>query len=134
MSDNQHTSFTPIIVGSVIALLGILTGLYIADNAREQLALLTSVQEEETVEEGNTSVSQQPDTSRMPMETDIPDLPPVDPVAVPEMPETNSASVEEPVGEEAEGTVDDQEGEEVDDFIEVSPEELERVGIPSDSI
>ena len=36
MSDRK-TSITPIIVGVVIALLGILTGLYIATNAREQL-------------------------------------------------------------------------------------------------
>lgn len=38
MSD-KRISLTPIIVGVVIALLGILTGLYVADNARQQLAV-----------------------------------------------------------------------------------------------
>ena len=41
MSDSRRFSYTPIIVGVVIALLGILTGLYIADNARQQLAAYT---------------------------------------------------------------------------------------------
>ena len=38
MSD-KRTSLTPIIVGTVIVLLGILTGLYVADNAKQQLAV-----------------------------------------------------------------------------------------------
>ena len=42
MSDSHRFSYTPIIVGVVIALLGILTGLYIADNARQQLAAYTA--------------------------------------------------------------------------------------------
>ena len=42
MSGSHRFSYTPIIVGVVIALLGVLTGLYIADNARQQLAAYTA--------------------------------------------------------------------------------------------
>ena len=55
MSDNRRFSYTPIVVGIVIALLGILTGFYIADNARQQLALLSASENQPS------SDSEQPD-------------------------------------------------------------------------
>ena len=90
MSDNR-TSLTPIIVGCVIALLGILTGLYVADNAREQLALAqTGSQADEIAPD-----QQMMDLPAMPeAEMEMPELPPLDP-AVMEVP---------PVREEIEET------------------------------
>lgn len=136
MSD-KHTSLTPIIVGSVIALIGILTGLYIADNAREQLAQANAASqaEEELAPEA---------TDRQPFATEteaeeMPELPPMDPVdtyvveeeVVPEVPEVpevtevaKTPTVEDSV-DDASATDIPAEPVEVDDFEEVSPEEIE---------
>ena len=134
MSD-KHTSLTPIIVGSVIALIGILTGLYIADNAREQLAQANAASqaEEELAPEA---------TDRQPFATEteaeeMPELPPMDPVetyvaeeeVVPEVPEVTEVAktptVEDSI-DDASATDIPAEPVEVDDFEEVSPEEIEQ--------
>ncbi len=134
MSD-KHTSLTPIIVGSVIALIGILTGLYIADNAREQLAQANAASqaEEKLAPEA---------TDRQPFATEteaeeMPELPPMDPVdtyvveeeVVPEVPEVTEVAktptVEDSV-DDASATDIPAEPVEVDDFEEVSPEEIEQ--------
>ena len=47
MSDRSNSWTTSIIVGTIIALIGILTGLYIADNARQQLAAATQQTEQQ---------------------------------------------------------------------------------------
>ena len=122
MSDKK-TTITPIIVGAVIALLGILTGLYIATNAREQLQAQTEVEELKTADEGlKTKDEGQQATDLAP----LPDLPAVD--------ETPAPVVEEPVVVEIIPDVEDMpivttDGKDMgapDDFVPVSPEEIER--------
>ena len=82
MSDNR-TQLTPIIVGVVIALLGILTGLYIADNAREQLALA----QKETLSDEEMPAQEKVDLPALPSADDeLPELPPLDPAYMEEPP------------------------------------------------
>ena len=136
MSDNR-ISWTPIIVGAVIALLGILTGLYIADHAREQLAQATagSQQVEDAVQEADDHQSAR-------QETELTELPPLDPMDmvvveenVPDVPEV----VEEPATEDSVDDATDVDVDipdtpiEVDDFEEVPPEELEESAPQQDS-
>ena len=121
---------TPIIVGAVIALLGILVGLYFAVNAREQLAAASTDTETPAQEAG---VANADADAALPVEatTDLPDLPAVDdtPAIVADEPEPLP---EEPVEEApAVTTVDDAPAEPAelyvpDDFEEVTPEELEK--------
>ena len=124
MSDKK-TTLTPIIVGAVIALLGILTGLYIATNARE--GNLSSANAEEQSLTESQSAAESPTSEEM--SEVLPDLPAVDDTPVP--------VIEEPVEEEAVPeipetpetpqvtTVETEQGE-PDDFEPVSPEEIEK--------
>lgn len=126
MSDRK-TNVTPIIVGAVIALLGILVGLYFAVNAHEQLAALRETPAAES--DAATADTE----AALPAEatTALPDLPAVDdtPAIVADEPEPLP---EEPVEEApAVTTVDDAPAEPAeiyvpDDFEEVTPEELEK--------
>lgn len=119
--------YTPIVVGVVIALLGILTGLYFAENAREQLANLSSSEAPEAASDLQSADSIEPDADAL--ITPMP-LEPLDPITVDEMPAiepeeepaTTDAEVEPVVTEEEpQPEIDDME--EVDDFEEVDPEE-----------
>ena len=119
--------YTPIVVGVVIALLGILTGLYFAENAREQLANLSSSEAPEAASDLQSADSIEPDADAL--ITPMP-LEPLDPITVDEMPAiepeeepaTTDAEVESVVTEEEpQPEIDDME--EVDDFEEVDPEE-----------
>lgn len=138
MSDNR-TQLTPIIVGVVIALLGILTGLYIADNAREQLALA----QKETLSDEEMPAQEKVDLPALPSADDeLPELPPLDPAYMEEPPvheEDADVVEEEPIAPPVEDTTEidapeAEEGEEVDDFEEVPLEELEEVPQSQDSI
>ena len=138
MSDNR-TQLTPIIVGVVIALLGILTGLYIADNAREQLALA----QKEALSDEEMPAQEKVDLPALPSADDeLPELPPLDPAYMEEPPvieEDVDVVEEEPVAPPVEDTTEidapeAEEGEEVDDFEEVPLEELEEVPQSQDSI
>ena len=127
MSDRK-TSITPIIVGAVIALLGILTGLYIATNAREQLEAQN--QNASPATEDVQSTDAQPTTEQ----AALPDLPEIEgtPAPVAEEP-TEVEEVEEPVIPEVPNveetpkvtTVETEQGD-PDDFVPVSPEEIEK--------
>lgn len=119
--------YTPIVVGVVIALLGILTGLYFAENAREQLANLSSSEAPEAASDLQSADSIEPDADAL--ITPMP-LEPLDPITVDEMPAiepdeepaTTDSNVEPVVTEEQPlPEIDDME--EVDDFEEVDPEE-----------
>lgn len=138
MSDNR-TQLTPIIVGAVIALLGILTGLYIADNAREQLALA----QKETLSDEEMPAQEMVELPALPSADDeLPELPPLDPVYMEEPPvieEDADVVEEEPVAPPVEDTTavdipEEDEVIEVDDFEEVPLEELEEVPQNQDSI
>ena len=138
MSDNR-TQLTPIIVGVVIALLGILTGLYIADNAREQLALA----QKEALSDEEMPAQEKVDLPALPSADDeLPELPPLDPAYMEEPPvheEDADVVDEEPIAPPVEDTTEidaPEEGEviEVDDFEEVPLEELEEVPQNQDSI
>lgn len=138
MSDNR-TQLTPIIVGAVIALLGILTGLYIADNAREQLALA----QKETLSDEEMPAQEMVELPALPSADDeLPELPPLDPAYMEEPPvheEDADIVNEEPIAPPVEDTTEidapeAEEGEEVDDFEEVPLEELEEVPQSQDSI
>ena len=138
MSDNR-TQLTPIIVGVVIALLGILTGLYIADNAREQLALA----QKEALSDEEMPAQEKVDLPSLPSADDeLPELPPLDPAYMEEPPvheEDADVVDEEPIAPPVEDTTEidaPEEGEviEVDDFEEVPLEELEEVPQNQDSI
>ena len=138
MSDNR-TQLTPIIVGAVIALLGILTGLYIADNAREQLALA----QKETLSDEEMPAQEMVELPALPSADDeLPELPPLDPVYMEEPPvieEDADVVEEEPVAPPVEDTTavdipEEDEVIEVDDFEEVPLEELEEVPQNKDSI
>ena len=138
MSDNR-TQLTPIIVGVVIALLGILTGLYIADNAREQLALA----QKEALSDEEMPAQEKVDLPALPSADDeLPELPPLDPAYMEEPPvheEDADIVNEEPIAPPVEDTTEIDapeaaEGEEIDDFEEVPLEELEEVPQSQDSI
>lgn len=131
MSDRK-TSSTPIIVGAVIAILGILTGLYIATNAREQM------QEQNAAESQASAAADETDAT--PADADItsmPDLPAVDytPSREPEedVVETESEPELEPVPEtptevevKQETATEETLPDVPDDFEPVSAEEIER--------
>ena len=127
MSDRK-TSITPIIVGAVIALLGILTGLYIATNAREQLEAQN--QNASPATEDVQATDAQPATEQ----AALPDLPEIEgtPAPVAEEP-IEGEEVEEPVIPDVPNveetpkvtTVETEQGE-PDDFVPVSPEEIEK--------
>ena len=138
MSDNR-TQLTPIIVGVVIALLGILTGLYIADNAREPLALAQT----EALSDEEMPAQEKVDVPALPSADDeLPELPPLDPAYMEEPPvheEDADIVNEEPIAPPVEDTTEidapeAEEGEEIDDFEEVPLEELEEVPQNQDSI
>lgn len=138
MSDNR-TQLTPIIVGVVIALLGILTGLYIADNAREQLALA----QKEALSDEEMPAQEKVDLPALPSADDeLPELPPLDPAYMEEPPvheEDADIVNEEPIAPPVEDTTEidapeAEEEEEIDDFEEVPLEELEEVPQSQDSI
>ena len=46
MSDKKKFDFTPIVVGVVVGAIGVLAGLYVADNARQQLAAAQAAAEQ----------------------------------------------------------------------------------------
>ena len=127
MSDRK-TSITPIIVGVVIALLGILTGLYIATNAREQLEAQN--QNVSPATEDVQATDAQPTTEQ----AALPDLPEIEGTPAPIVEEPIEVEVvEEPVIPEVPNveetpkvtTVETEQGE-PDDFVPVSPEEIEK--------
>ena len=124
MSDKRTSWTTSIVVGTIIALIGILTGLYIADNARQQLAAAAeqSVEGQETV----TSTVEAPATQPAP--TALEELPPLDPMEpVPEVPAVveEETVVTTPAESPVEEPVATPQEPEQDDFEEVTPEELE---------
>ena len=130
MSDKHSTSFTPIIVGAVIAILGILTGFYIADNANRKLEAATAHASEDSVSVGNMPVTPMPASTDADFEPS--ELPPLDPMEIPvpyEEPVLDEMPVpeqpEQPV-QEVEETVPEQPVEE-DEFEEVPLEELEQL-------
>ena len=124
MSD-KHTSYTPIVVGVVIALLGVLTGLYIADNAWQQLA--QNEAPETNAAEAQQSAQQEED-QQLPA-LNLEPLAPVvvdEPVAeieeelpVPDVPEADVTPI--PAEEPARPL-----SEETDDFEEVPIQEIEQ--------
>jgi len=127
MSDRK-TSITPIIVGVGIALLGILTGLYIATNAREQLEAQN--QNVSPATENMQATDAQPATEQ----AALPDLPEIEGTSAPIAEEPIEVEeVEEPVIPEVPNveetpkvtTVETEQGE-PDDFVPVSPEEIEK--------
>ena len=74
MSDRK-TSSTPIIVGAVIAILGILTGLYIATNAREQMQEQNAAESQASAAAGETptEVEEKQETTTDETLPDVPD-------------------------------------------------------------
>lgn len=122
--------YTPVIVGTVIAIIGILIGLYFAENAHERLVSQTNVVQEEQPGEVNGQVGmlQVPaDTTVAPMPLEpitIDELPPLEDVEKPVEPTLDTAPDvrTEPVEEETAS----EEVIEVDDFVEVDPAEEER--------
>ena len=136
MSD-KRASLTPIIVGAVIGLLGILVGLYIADNAREQLAAVQAQSATEQQEEAGAATTSLPVAEEQPALQELPPLEPMvqEPEVLPveeEQPaekeelkdttdQTEVAVPEEPVKVEEE--VEPVE-EEIDEFEEVPLEDI----------
>ena len=124
MSDRSNSWTTSIIVGTIIALIGILTGLYIADNARQQLAAATQqTEQQETGTEKSASPTPQPKAATL---DELPPLDPMEPeaeVPAPAEEPQEATQAEEPVEEP---TATPQE-EEQDTFEEVTPEELEEL-------
>ena len=131
MSDRK-TSSTPIIVGAVIAILGILTGLYIATNAREQIQAQNPAESEASAATGETDAT--PANADI---TSMPDLPAVDDtpgrVADEAEVEAESEPESEPapeptteVEEKPETTTDETLPDVPDDFEPVSAEEIEQ--------
>lgn len=123
MSDNKLGALTPIIVGVVIALIGILTGLYIADNAREQLAAVHSAEAEVNVTPEITT-SQEPYTSSYPDDM-VDSLPPLEPIVVDNvLPEIEDEKQESELLEVSEEQADEQSPVEVEEVNEVSSEDI----------
>jgi len=128
MSD-KRTSLSPIIVGVVIALIGILTGLYIADNARSQLKesqqeTVATEQDDDVDKSQATELTTFAPADELPAVIDDP-LPPV--VSDPLPTEAREADEQAVPAEELPV--------EPDDFEEVPLEELEAAGAaPTDSI
>ncbi|MCR4603588.1 MAG: hypothetical protein K5683_08675 [Prevotella sp.] len=145
MSDKQQFSYSPIVVGVIIALIGILTGFYIADNAKQQLA----ANQKGTDMFFEDSLKSEPSVPIEGTPQPLDELPPLDPVVVdaplPEEVEDDTAShiqppVSEPevearqaTGQDSEPVRDvieetDVEPVEVDDFEEVPQEVLDSLG------
>ena len=129
MSDRKN-NLTPIIVGAVIALLGILVGLYFAVNAREQLAA-ASTETETPANEAGVAASDTDAALPSDAATALPDLPAVDDTPAIESEETEPLPDEPVVETPPVTTVDDvpavpAEVDVPDDFEEVTPEELEK--------
>ena len=89
MSDNnQRSSLTPIVVGVVIALLGIFIGLYIAENAREQLAAASGQPVDESASDTEANISVAAGLADLPpADATVADLPPLEPIVVDALPE-----------------------------------------------
>lgn len=133
----EKKSYTPIIVGAVIACLGILTGFYIADNAHEQMVAMAAQKAPAEEPAGQEEMAAPVATE----EAELPALPPID------MTEAREPSVEEvpaePVEERAEPVEEKiqdpavQEAQKViteeDDFEEVPLDEIEKAA-PADSL
>jgi xanthosine utilization system XapX-like protein len=132
MSDKRFP-MTPVIVGAVIALLGILVGLYFAQNAKEQLeAAARAVPSQEDSSE--TSSAQQDESAlAAEMKTEESELPPLEPVVidvgVPPIAEVPVAPVvESPASSAVPDTVSSvtpYEPMDEDDFVPVDPAEEE---------
>ena len=141
MSDRK-TSMTPIIVGGVIALLGILIGLYFAVNAKERMEAAAASAPVDGMVDTPVDEPQAIDSAQ------LPDLPAVDPTtavaveddtvadepttadepATADKPVTNTPTVTEAPEHPEVHTVatEQQPPSPPDDFEEVSPEEIER--------
>lgn len=139
----KKNSYTPIAVGTVIALIGVLLGLYFAENAHERLAQYSDNSRQDTLSTAQTVAPASADTTVLPMplepiDTDIAEaetlidepLPQVEETItdntksapVPELPITEASSIPSSADTgEAEST-----GGDVDDFVEVDPAEEER--------
>ena len=136
MSD-KRASLTPIIVGAVIGLLGILVGLYIADNAREQLAAVQAQSATEQQEEAGAVTTSLPVAEEQPALQELPPLEPMvqEPEVLPveeeqpaekeELKDTTDQT-EEPVPEEPVKVEEETEPveEEIDEFEEVPLEDI----------
>lgn len=121
--------YTPVIVGAVIAIIGILIGLYFAENAHERLVSQTNVVQEEQPGEVNGQVGM----LQVPADTTVAPMP-LEPITIDELPPIED--VEEPVEptldtapdvrtEPVEAETASEEVIEVDDFVEVDPAEEE---------
>ena len=95
MSDNKASS-TPVIVGVVIALLGILVELYFADNAREQLASANVTNNAATSTTSTASANAAVSSNRSETVADLEELPPLDPIVItqPQPEETGDTSAD----------------------------------------
>lgn len=127
---DKRTSLTPVIVGVVIAMIGILTGLYIADNARSQLA--DSQKQENVVDEQDAADELQEPAPTLLAPDELPAVidDPLPPVVSDPLP------IEEHQAEEQEQTAPEEElPVEIDDFEEVPLEEQQAVSVePADTI
>ena len=137
MSD-KRASLTPIIVGAVIGLLGILVGLYIADNAREQLAAVQAQSATEQQEEAGPATTSLPVVEEQPALQELPPLEPIvqEPEVLPaeeeeltaekEVAKDTTDQTEEPVPEEPVKVEEETEPveEEIDEFEEVPLEDI----------
>lgn len=141
MTMEKKSSNTPVIVGSVIAIIGILVGLYFAENANERLAQYNDGARQDSIEAPQAVVSASPDNSVAPMplepiDIDIPEMDSQQEEPLPEIEDTdnaNEASTPAPPDAHANTTPANTEEEvtvvvegEVDDFEEVDPAEEER--------
>ena len=126
----EKKSYTPIIVGAVIACLGILTGLYIADNAHEQMVAMAAQKAPAEEPAGQEEMTVPVATE----EAELPALPPIDMAearepSVEEVPaEPVEEKVQEPAVLEAQKVITEE-----DDFEEVPLDEIEKAA-PADSL
>ncbi len=126
----EKKSYTPIIVGAVIACLGILTGLYIADNAHEQMVAMAAQKAPAEEPAGQEEMTVPVATE----EAELPALPPIDmaearePSAEEVPAEPVEEKVQEPAVQEAQKVITEE-----DDFEEVPLDEIEKAA-PADSL
>ncbi len=122
--------YTPIAVGAVIALLGVLLGLYFAENARERLAALDNGADAQTAADSTATPESLPCPAPAdsivplplePIDIDVPPLPEEETVEEPAAPQPAPAAEESTATAEAEDTPEEMSEE--DDFVEVGPEE-----------
>lgn len=147
MSDKRQTPWTPVVVGVVVALLGILVGFYVADNARQQLA---DAQQQASHDDEASPTNPPYPPQEGTVEAELPPLDPIVEVApppvvadtVPPSPpqgEPGKADVELPPAVAHTDTAPPNPSEEeageaaVDDFEPVTPEELEQEAAPDTS-